>query len=223
MDRETAFNMGMNCALKGANTDNCHFSVFAIEEFKCSWERGKREGLRVKRNCPVTDDPETAKEMMKSGCGIGIVDISNMQITEPVICSTCGAVSVNGGTVHCDACYKKALQWKDDLQSGMYINCVYCGYRYGPKDEVPATLVEDKVTRNMADALKSHIERCTEHPLYKLKQVNNKLLEALKFYATQENWRSPSVSFERHYDRKPSLIKTDHGEIAQIVIDEVLL
>ena len=23
-------------------------------------------------------------------------------------------------------------QWIDDLQSGMYINCVYCGHRYGP-------------------------------------------------------------------------------------------
>lgn len=31
--------------------------------------------------------------------------------------------------------------WLADLQSGMFINCVYCGHRYGPKDQMPATLV----------------------------------------------------------------------------------
>jgi hypothetical protein len=49
-------------------------------------------------------------------------------------------------------------QWVSDLQSGMFINCVYCGHRYGPADEVPAT---------MADALKEHIEQCPEHPMSK--------------------------------------------------------
>lgn len=52
-------------------------------------------------------------------------------------------------------------QWISDLQSGMYINCVYCGHRYGPDDQVPAS---------MADALKEHIEVCPEHPMSKLKQ-----------------------------------------------------
>jgi len=50
--------------------------------------------------------------------------------------------------------------WVDDLQSGMYINCVYCGHRYGPDSEVPAS---------MADVLKEHIEQCREHPMSKLK------------------------------------------------------
>lgn len=51
-------------------------------------------------------------------------------------------------------------QWVNDLQSGMYVNCVYCGHRYGPQDKVPAT---------MADALKEHIEQCPKHPMSKLK------------------------------------------------------
>lgn len=50
-------------------------------------------------------------------------------------------------------------QWINDLQSGMYVNCVYCGHRYGPADEVPVS---------MADALKQHIEQCPEHPMSKL-------------------------------------------------------
>lgn len=50
--------------------------------------------------------------------------------------------------------------WVQDLQSGMYVNCVYCGHRYGPADKVPVS---------MADALKQHIEQCPEHPMSKLR------------------------------------------------------
>ena len=46
--------------------------------------------------------------------------------------------------------------WIDDLHSGMYISCVYCGHRYGPEDEVAPS---------MADALKEHCERCPKHPM----------------------------------------------------------
>ena len=44
--------------------------------------------------------------------------------------------------------------------AGMYINCVYCGHRYGPDSEVPAA---------MADVLKEHIEQCPKHPMSALK------------------------------------------------------
>jgi hypothetical protein len=47
-------------------------------------------------------------------------------------------------------------QWIDDLQSGMYINCVYCGHRYRPSESAPAI---------MADVLKEHILQCPEHPM----------------------------------------------------------
>jgi DNA-directed RNA polymerase subunit RPC12/RpoP len=53
------------------------------------------------------------------------------------------------------------MTWIHDLQSGMYINCVYCGHRYGPKDKTPAT---------MADMLKAHIEVCPSHPMSVLKR-----------------------------------------------------
>jgi len=58
-------------------------------------------------------------------------------------------------------------RWVDDLQSGMYINCVYCGHRYGPKENTPMS---------MADVLKEHIERCPKHPMSKLKQENERLV-----------------------------------------------
>jgi polyhydroxyalkanoate synthesis regulator phasin len=57
-------------------------------------------------------------------------------------------------------------QWVRDLQSGMYINCVYCGHRYGPKEGTPVS---------MADVLKEHIEACPQHPMSKLKEENEEL------------------------------------------------
>ena len=46
--------------------------------------------------------------------------------------------------------------WVSDLQSGMYVNCVYCGHRYGPGETTPVS---------MADALKAHIAQCPKHPM----------------------------------------------------------
>lgn len=70
---------------------------------------------------------------------------------------------------HLSSCQKElaeAKNWVKDLQSGMYINCVYCGHRYGPKDKVPAS---------MADVLKSHVEMCPKHPM---SQIKKELAEA---------------------------------------------
>ena len=48
-------------------------------------------------------------------------------------------------------------QWISDLQTGLYINCVYCGHRYGPNTEyVPA------------EALHRHIAECMQFPMSKL-------------------------------------------------------
>lgn len=56
---------------------------------------------------------------------------------------------------------KRLRQWVSDLQGGLYINCVYCGYNYGPKENTPAV---------MADVLKEHIEKCPKHPLSQFKK-----------------------------------------------------
>lgn len=53
--------------------------------------------------------------------------------------------------------------WIGDLQSEMYVNCVYCGHRYGPRDKTPVA---------MADVLKEHIEQCPKHPMSALKREN---------------------------------------------------
>lgn len=72
---------------------------------------------------------------------------------------------------------KQLEGWVDDLQSGMYVNCVYCGYRYGPRDKVPTS---------MADALKIHIEKCPDHPMSKLKARVDELEDDVEMY--RNNW-----------------------------------
>lgn len=50
-------------------------------------------------------------------------------------------------------------QWVADLQSGMYVNCVYCGHQYGPQESTPTS---------MAEQLKFHVAKCPAHPMAKL-------------------------------------------------------
>lgn len=64
-------------------------------------------------------------------------------------------------------------QWVSDLQDGTFVNCVYCGHRYGKVGEVP---------ESMSDILKAHIETCPEHPMSRLKAEKEKLLALLKKY-----------------------------------------
>ena len=60
----------------------------------------------------------------------------------------------------------KLQQWVNDLQAGMYVNCVYCGHRYGMENDTPVA---------MADVLKRHIEHCPKHPMSKLKKEIDRL------------------------------------------------
>lgn len=65
--------------------------------------------------------------------------------------------------------FKRLRQQVNDLQSGMWVNCVYCGHRYGPRESTAATLQEAGTNMTMAEALTKHIESCPEHPMSKLK------------------------------------------------------
>jgi hypothetical protein len=69
---------------------------------------------------------------------------------------------------------RRMTGWVADLQSGMYVNCVYCGHRYGPQMTTPVT---------MADALKEHIAQCPEHPMAKCVAMLKAASHALKSYA----------------------------------------
>ena len=64
--------------------------------------------------------------------------------------------SLNNCIVKLVAENRRLVDWVVDLQSGLYVNCVYCGHRYGPGETTPTS---------MADVLKEHIGTCTEHPL----------------------------------------------------------
>lgn len=65
-------------------------------------------------------------------------------------------------------------RWLDDLQAGMYVNCVYCGHRYGPGDTTPTT---------MAEALQRHIATCPAHPMAACVILLDAAGQALQSYA----------------------------------------
>ncbi len=94
-------------------------------------------------------------------------------------------------------------QWIDDLQSGMYINCVYCGHRYGPKDQVPAS---------MADVLKAHIEQCPKHPMSKLKADNARMLKVLKLTYRKHWLDDASVGYHELGDELYNELCREMGE-----------
>ena len=41
MNEQEAFALGRNCGLNGADTTNCHYSIFEKPEFTKAWENGK--------------------------------------------------------------------------------------------------------------------------------------------------------------------------------------
>jgi hypothetical protein len=91
-------------------------------------------------------------------------------------------------------------QWIADLQSGMYVNCVYCGHRYGPDPGTPVA---------MADVLKAHIEVCPEHPASQLKaqvaELRAALLSAIETIHTWHGMQFVGRSKDdpnRHLDKK---------------------
>ncbi len=84
---------------------------------------------------------------------------------------------------------KRLEAWIDDLQSGMYINCVYCGHRYGPNVE-PATKTE---WFTMRKALEGHIAQCPKHPL----SFANKKIERLRSAIVRLAGASDKQSLEK--------------------------
>jgi hypothetical protein len=85
---------------------------------------------------------------------------------------------------------KRLREWIDDLQSGQYVNCVYCGHRYGPafcSECNGSGRTDDHVNGithcsacdgtgegtpvALADVLKQHVAQCPDHPMSKLKKA----------------------------------------------------
>lgn len=88
-----------------------------------------------------------------------------------------------------EATIRRLRRWVGDLHSGMYINCVYCGHRYGPSDQVPAT---------MAEVLKEHVEKCPEHPMAQQRKALVQCALVLR------QWHGPVV-FDIYYKHSPEL------------------
>src|SRR3990167_8842067 len=100
--------------------------------------------------------------------------------------SACGETTADGPSMDCLVCRLRAevmhlRAWVADLQSGMWVNCIYCGHRYGPGETTPVS---------MADALKAHIEQCPKHPMSALRAELAEAVTARDTYAEEcRQWR----------------------------------
>ena len=62
-DEKAARDAGRDCALNGANTTNCHFSLFSSPELTRAWEEGKKQAEReLTPNVELTVAIATAQE-----------------------------------------------------------------------------------------------------------------------------------------------------------------
>ena len=65
---------------------------------------------------------------------------------------------------------KELNNWINDLQAGMYVNCVYCGYRFSNPEVFPT----------IQEVLHEHMENCSKHPLFKANQELKRLNSIIK-------------------------------------------
>jgi hypothetical protein len=104
-----------------------------------------------------TEEEECCTGSFCTQCGFDV------RVDEDGCCITCGGDAIGPGVEEALTIRRKVKEletWVNDLHSGMWINCVYCGHRYGPRETTPIS---------MADVLKEHIEKCPKHPMSKLK------------------------------------------------------
>ena len=102
-------------------------------------------------------------------------------------------------------------RWVADCQSGMYVNCVYCGHRYGPREDTPVA---------MADVLREHIEQCPKHPLSAAKAQIEQLTKTLtqvyaalhKLTAVTSYLDDPAVLLEIPQPHRMKLSELLHGK-----------
>ena len=49
ISKHRAYELGLDCGQNGSNENNCHFTIFSDPENTKEWERGKRDGERLKQ------------------------------------------------------------------------------------------------------------------------------------------------------------------------------
>jgi hypothetical protein len=89
-------------------------------------------------------------------------------------------------------------KWIDDLQSGMWINCVYCGHRYGPN--ASPTTKDFKLT--MRKTLEQHINVCPKHPLSIVSGNYNELIMQVSRCSPGESRHETALRYIREAERE---------------------
>lgn len=120
-------------------------------------------------------------------------------------------------------------RWIRDLQSKFFVNCVYCGHRYGPAvcercdgsgiEEYRSDHTTDKVCIKcngsgagtpvaLADVLREHIMECPKHPVWALKTTLQDIHEMATRITESDKINPFSALEEIAFRSKKALQKT---------------
>jgi len=58
VNAEICFKAGYDAEMNGANTTNCHFSLFSNPQFAAAWENGKKQAAKDKQAAQQTLAPD---------------------------------------------------------------------------------------------------------------------------------------------------------------------
>ncbi len=61
-----AYQMGWDCEINGADTENCHFSIFSSKENAAAWNAGRRAAAEAKEHAPHPFITSPARQPVKS-------------------------------------------------------------------------------------------------------------------------------------------------------------
>lgn len=85
----------------------------------------------------------------------------------------------------------------EDLQAGTYVNCVYCGHRYGPSANTPVSL---------AQMLRDHVAACPAHPMSQLLVMLRRVQESGYLKAGPG---SPKADLSKLLEQYPNVVPED--------------
>ena len=64
---DICFKAGYDAEVNGANTTNCHFSLFSAPQFTAAWENGKKQAVKDKQSAQQSVEPteeDSAKNLI---------------------------------------------------------------------------------------------------------------------------------------------------------------
>ena len=164
--------------------------LYRRELARADAERAAREALTVERDAARAESQYQRAQWTKAHNEVRAERAAREAASERVEALEAKCALLSASLKQETAAREAAERWVRDLQSGMYVNCVYCGHRYGPGETTPVS---------MADALKAHVEACPKHPMSALRAERDRLVQGMREIIAEYGPRSDAGKRAQRY------------------------